>query len=293
MSGHAWKNIGASPSSKPHGVKAPRMIETSSSIPDPGRPHCGRVHDYLLSGKDYYPPDQEVGAELVAKAGEFHVVARAARRFLLRAVQNVASEGVDQFVELGSGYPCHPNVHEVVQLISPDARTVYIDNDPIVAAHGRALLAGTHASVEHADITDTNTTIAHIDAALNLAEPVALCAGFVLEFVAEPRPVMRSLIKALPAGSYVVLSHITADITPDIAYRAAEIYGAHKIGFTPRDRGEIADLLEGCELVDPGLVAPHRWRPDGEFEQRRAEQMDWSPPIAAEVCCYAAVGRVR
>ncbi|MGY1965543.1 SAM-dependent methyltransferase [Nocardia gipuzkoensis] len=265
---------------------------------NPYRAHSGRIHDYLLGGKDQYAVDREAGARIIHSAPEYQVAARAARAFLLRAVRHLAAaRGVTQFVELGSGYPCPPNVHEVAQSRAPDARTLYIDNDPVVAAHGRALLADDRNGAGqtrfvHADVLDTTTIAREVEGFLDRGEPIAICLGFVLEFVEEPRAVVDELAGTLPAGSYVVISHVTGDPEPEIVKRAAEVYASYDIAFWPRSREEISRILTSCALVEPGLVAAHRWRPDDDLDQRRAERLGLMPLQSTNICCYAAVGRV-
>ncbi|MEW1734323.1 SAM-dependent methyltransferase [Nocardia beijingensis] len=265
---------------------------------DPLQAHSGRIHDYLLGGKDQYAVDREAGERIVGSAGEYQVAARAARAFLIRAIRHLAADrGVGQFVELGSGYPCPPNVHEAAQACAPAARTLYVDNDPIVAAHGRALLADFRTSsgqtrFVHADVIDTATIAGEMGGFLDLGEPIAICLGAVLEFVEYPHGVVQGLAGTLPAGSYVVVSHITGDFDTEIVERAAAIYASCDIAFWPRTRDEVTRILAGCELIEPGLVAPHRWRPDDDFEQRRAQQLRSVPAHSTDICCYAAVGRV-
>ncbi|WP_225731011.1 MULTISPECIES: SAM-dependent methyltransferase [unclassified Nocardia] len=259
----------------------------------PDRAHSGRIHDFLLDGKDHYLIDRIAGRALEQETGEFRLVVRTARQFLIRAVGCLAAEyGVRQFVELGSGYPCSPNVHDAAQAVDPDIRTLYVDNDPVVAAHGRALLANSRTHIVHADLTHTDTIVDAIAEFMNPGQPQAICLGFVCEFLAEPAAVTKALTSSLPAGSYLVLSHITADPGSDIAKRAAVVYGEFGIEFRPRTRGEVGDLLAGTDLLEPGLVPPHRWRPGSEPDQCRAQRPEWAPERADKTFCYAAVGRI-
>ncbi|MGY4102075.1 SAM-dependent methyltransferase [Nocardia sp. R16R-3T] len=264
------------------------------AIHDPNRAHCGRIHDFLLgAGKDSYAVDREVGEQLVRDCTVFQQSARVARLFLVRAVRHLAAEcGIDQFVELGSGYPCPPNLHEVARRVVPATRTLYVDNDAVIAAHGRALLADEQNVFVHADLTDTSTIVREITEVMNLAEPVAVCLGFVAEFIADPRAVVDAVSAALPAGSHVVLSHVTSDVDTDEVERAAKIYRDFGIEFHPRRRDEIAEILSSCELIDPGLVAAHNWRPDPQMDALHAGPLHWDPASTGE-CCLAAVGRVR
>lgn len=271
------------------GHRRPEAID----IHDPTRAHCGRIHDFLLSaGKDSYEADRVVGQQLL-DCTHFRRSAHAARLFLVRAVHYLAAEcGVSQFVELGSGYPCSPNLHEVARGVVPTTRTLYVDNDAVIAAHGRVFLADQQSVFVHADVTDTKTTVREITATMNLAEPVVVCLAFVAEFIADPRAVVHAVSAVLPAGSYVVLSHVTSDVYPEEVEQAARIYRSGGIEFWPRRREEIAEIMSGCELVDPGLVASHRWRPDAQMDALHAAPLGWDPASAGEIC-LAAVGRLR
>ncbi|WP_405183697.1 SAM-dependent methyltransferase (plasmid) [Nocardia sp. NBC_01377] len=260
---------------------------------DPLRPHCGRVHDYLLgAGKDSYEVDQLLGARLVKEAPAFQLGARAARMFLLRAVHDLAAEfGIFQFVELGAGYPCAPNLHEIAGRVLPGARTVYVDSDAVVAAHGRALLAGSCAEFVHADLTDTDTIVREISATVDLIEPVAICLGFVAEFIADPRAVIDAVTAILPPGSYVVMSHITDDVETKMVHEARDIYRHGGIALWPRSAEEIAGLVSGFDLIRPGLVPVHRWRPNVERAGVAGAGFGWDPAVSE--FCLAAVGRLR
>ncbi|WP_084497329.1 SAM-dependent methyltransferase [Nocardia amamiensis] len=278
--------------SSPQDVQ-PRRPEPMD-IHDPSRAHCGRVHDFLLNGgKDSYEVDREVGDQIVRECTVFQQSARAARLFLVRAVHHLAAEcGIGQFVELGSGYPCPPNLHEVARSKVPTTRTLYLDSDAVIAAHGRALLADEHNVFVHADLTDTSTVVQEFAKNMNLTAPVAICLGFVAEFIADPRTVVAAVSAVLPAGSYVILSHVTSDVDAKEVTRAAEIYRDHGIEFWPRPRNEIGEILSGCELIEPGLVASNKWRPDPEVDSAHAARLGWDPASIGEIC-LAAVGRVR
>ncbi|MET7772114.1 SAM-dependent methyltransferase [Nocardia sp. NPDC005366] len=260
---------------------------------DPFRPHCGRVHDYLLNaGKDSYEVDERLGALLVEKAPPFQLGARAARMFLLRAVHDVAAEfGIAQFVELGAGYPCSPNLHEIAGGVLPGTRTVYVDSDAVVAAHGRALLAGDGTEFVHADLTDTDTTVREISALMNLTEPAAVCLGFVVEFIADPGAVIEAVTAVLAPGSFVVLSHVTDDVETDMVHEARDIYRSGGIEFWPRSAVEIAALMSGFDLIGPGLVPVHGWCPDVKRASVDGAGLGWHP--ASSEFCLAAVGRLR
>ncbi|MGY1943924.1 SAM-dependent methyltransferase [Nocardia asiatica] len=260
---------------------------------DPLRAHCGRVHDVLLGvGKDSYWTDLQVGQRLVAEVPEFALGAQAARMFLARAVHDLAADGVAQFIELGSGYPCSPNLHEIARRVCPAARTIYFDSDPVVAAHGRVLLAEDQTAFIGADITDTDTIVKEITETIDPAVPVAICLGFVAEFIRDPRAVIAAVTAVLPPrSSWVVLSHVTADGDTGTVAGAADIYRANGIEFQPRRREEIAAILSDCDLREPGLVPVHRWRPDVDRAGLDDSEFGWGSPSGD--FCLAAVGRLR
>lgn len=256
--------------------------------------HSGRIHSVLLEGKDAYSADYAASASLASKAKRFQVASRATRLWLLRAVQYLAGEeGVEQFVELGSGYPCEPNVHDVAGECRPSARILYVDHDPVVAAHGRALLADDRTFFAHADLADADTIVSEMARVLDLTVPVAICLSFVAEFIADPVEVIDVVTAALPAGSFVALSHVTSDVDARVVESAIEVYASYGIDFRPRGREAISCMLSRCDLVEPGLVEPHRWRPASEIDRRRARRRSWEPDLEESLCCYAAVGKLR
>ncbi|WP_280426368.1 SAM-dependent methyltransferase [Nocardia carnea] len=262
---------------------------------DPSRAHSGRIHDVLLgAGKDAYSVDHDAGTELIERVPAFQRTARVTRAWLLRAVEYLAAEhGVRQFVELGAGYPCPPNVHEVVAAYAPDARTLYVDVDPVVTAHGRVFLQGDRTFVAQADIGDADRVIAEIRAVMDTCRPVAMCLPFVVEFLPDPSAVVDAIAGVLPRGSYVVLSHITGDVGAEAAGLAAEIYGQFEIDFRLRSWDEIAELLAGCELVEPGKVAPHLWRPPTVASRFVGPPFGGDRSVLGDVCCYSAVALLR
>ncbi len=250
---------------------------------DPGQATSARIHDFLLEhGKDTYPPDRRAGEMLLSDAPDFRTAVREARRFALRAIEHlVAGHGVRQVVELGSGLPYRPNVHEVALRADPGVRTLYIDADEHVAVHGRVFLHGDRSDMVRADLCDTDTVVRRIGESMNLGEPVALILSSVLEVVADPKAVIDPLLAELPGRTLLVLSHVTADVgNAEAVIRAEEIYREAGITFWPRSSDEIAALMTGCDLLEPGLVPAGRWRPEQA-----------APP--QDVCCLAAVGRSR
>ncbi len=255
----------------------------------------GRVHDVLISaGKDSYTVDLAVGKKLIMQANAYQAAAQSARLFLLRAVRSlVVEERVGLVVELGSGYPCEPNVHAVADAAG-GARTLYIDNNATVSTHGRALLLDTaRVHFTQADLTDPDPVVAAIAELSEPGVPVCICLSAVAEFLPDPATVVKAISTGLPQGSYAVLSHVTSDVHRTVLSRATKIYREHGIGFHPRTRPEIAEILSGWDLLSPGLVPAHHWRPDPATDRAHAAAQRWMlPEPETEICCYGAVAKL-
>jgi hypothetical protein len=238
----------------------------------PDIPSPARMYNYFLGGKDHYPADREAAERVIAVSPEVLLFAQQNRAFLRRAVRYLITEcGIRQFIDIGAGLPAEGNVHEIAQELAPDARVVYVDNDPVVLAHGRDMLHGVPgtAIIEH-DLREPAKILA--DAELNelidFGEPVAVLLVAVLHFIsddANPAGIIGQLTAPLAAGSYLVLSHATADSRPQPAKEAREVERIYEKTTTTahaRNRDEIGDLLSGLDLVKPGLVWGPLWRPD-------------------------------
>ncbi len=260
---------------------------------DTSKPHPARVYDYFLGGKDNFAADREVARQALAVAPSFRTAVRENRAFLGRAVRYLAEEAeITQFLDLGSGLPGVGNVHEVAQAIQPGARVVYVDNDPIVLAHGRALLASTpegKCAYLEADMRDPGYILRHplTTDTLDLGRPVALILNSVLHFFAdeeEPGKIAETALEVLPSGSYVVASHGTAEYSPPLRVEGG--VRAYQQGGMPvymRDGSEFADLaFRGLTLVPPGVVVVSEWR---------REPGAAVPPPAEEVGINGAVAR--
>ncbi|GAA3165326.1 SAM-dependent methyltransferase [Planomonospora alba] len=240
---------------------------------DPTVPSVARMYDYFLGGKDNFASDREAGDRLMQIIPGVRETARANRAFLRRAVTEIAGRGVRQFLDIGSGLPTQENVHQVAHRIAPDARTVYVDNDPIVMAHGRAILADNpHTSVVQADMREPEELLAHpeIRARIDFGEPVAVLLLAMLHFIPEDaaaEAVVATVRKALAPGSHLVLSHIHAGDTPaEDTARATGVYRATSAGsITTRTPGHLAAYVDGLEVLGPGIVPVEAWRP--EFEE--------------------------
>lgn len=239
---------------------------------DTSRPHPARIYDYLLGGKNHFAADRETAEAVLLNQPAGRIMARENRAFLGRAVSHlVAEEGVRQFLDIGSGLPTQRNVHDVAQKLDPSARVVYADNDPLVLAHARALLIsapeGRTAYVQ-ADLRDPDAILSSpaVRDVLDLSEPVALMLVAVLHFIPDadkPAELIRALLDALPSGSYLAASHVTAEHTPPEA--AAEGTRTYRSGGVPlhlRDSDDFAALaFSGLELLPPGVVLVSEWRP--------------------------------
>jgi hypothetical protein len=251
-------------------------------------PHPARIYDYWLGGKDNFAADREAAEAVIAVRPTVVRDIRANRAFLRRAVARLASEaGIRQFLDIGTGIPTEPNLHEVVQAVIPSARIVYVDNDPIVLSHARALLAssrdGETAYID-ADLREPAKILAQAAGTLDFTRPAALVLVGVLHLIGadeDPEGIIRQLVAALAPGSYLVVNAPASDVHAEVAAEGARRLA--QMGSTPvtrRTREEVAAFLAGLELVEPGVVQTHRWHPD--------------PGISTdeyEVSAWAAVGR--
>jgi hypothetical protein len=256
---------------------------------DTSVPHPARRYDYWLGGKDNFAADRESGDAIAAAFPSIRTAVRENRAFLRRAVTVLTEQaGVRQFLDIGTGLPTANNTHEVAQAIAPDSRIVYIDNDPLVLVHARALLTsapqGATAYID-ADLRDTDKILddRRVRNTLDFSEPMALMLVAVLHFMrdeADPYGIVARLVAAMPAGSYLVISHATGDFwTPRaLADVAAGTYGP----FWPRTKEEFARFFDGLDLMPPGIVSVAEWRAETETQPR---------PTAAESYAYGAIGR--
>jgi len=239
---------------------------------DTSRPHSARIYDYFLGGKDNFAADRETANKALEAWPFVRTAARENRAFLGRAVRFLAEEAeITQFLDLGSGLPGVGNVHEVAQDVNPAARVVYVDNDPIVLAHGRALLAskpeGKCAYIE-ADVNNPEFILRHqtTRATLDFARPVALIMAAILHFFLEeedPGKIVKTLVDALPSGSYVVASHATGEYSARHTLGLSPVMARDGIRGAARDADEFAELaFKGLTLVPPGVVVVSEWRPE-------------------------------
>lgn len=233
--------------------------------------HEARVYDYWLGGKDNYPADRALGDAIAEHVPAIKTMARANRAFLGRAVRHLVSEaGITQFLDIGTGIPTAGNTHEVAQQLDPTARVVYVDKDPIVLAHARALMSSTpqgRTRFIHADLHDPRSILDHPDLAdtLDRDEPVAIMLVAIMMYFSDadrPQDVIAALLDAVPSGSYLVITHPTADFAPEAMAGVQAAAEASGISFHPRSNAATSELFAGTTLIDPGLVPVAAWRPE-------------------------------
>jgi S-adenosyl methyltransferase len=232
--------------------------------------HPARVYNYWLGGTDNYPADREAAEQAIAANPGIVTDVRANRAFLARAVRYLAAEcGIRQFLDIGTGLPAAGNTHEVAQAAAPAARVVYVDNDPIVLAHARVLLAsnpeGATAYLD-ADLRDTSAILRAAAQTLDFGQPVTLMLLIVLHLIPDaddPYGIVATLVQALPAGSYLVLAHPASDIRAaemaEMTRRVNQRMSGPQAAM--RDRAAITRFFDGLDLLEPGVVQPQRWRP--------------------------------
>jgi hypothetical protein len=235
---------------------------------DTSVPHSARVWNYWLGGEDHYPADRAVGDQVMTMFPDITRLARADRAFLGRAVRFLAGEaGIRQFLDVGTGLPTANNTHQVAQAIAPQSRVVYVDNDPLVLVHARALLASSSqgaCSYLEADLRDTGRILAEAARLLNFRQPVALILLGIVGQIPDsdqPREVIRRLLEPMPPGSYLALSDGVS--TSESFTDAVRHYNENSANtYHPRSPEQLAGFFDGLETVAPGIVPLPQWRPD-------------------------------
>ena len=236
---------------------------------DPSVAHLARVYDYWLGGKDNYAADGAAGDAVMQVYPGMATSVRANRAFLARVVRYLAGQaGIRQFLDIGTGIPASSNTHEVAQQVSPDCSVVYVDNDPVVLAHARALLTTTpqgRTDYIDADLRDTGTILQQAAQTLDFSQPIAVMLIAVLHVLGndeDPYGVVAKLMNAVPSGSYLAISHVPSDMEPEKAAEAGNRLNQlmyEKVTF--RSHPEVTHFFDGLELVEPGVVRIQEWRP--------------------------------
>jgi S-adenosyl methyltransferase len=233
--------------------------------------HSARVYDYLIGGKDNYPADRAAATEITKDWPNLPTSMRANRNFMARVTRHLAAEhGIRQFLDVGTGLPTSPNLHEVAQDVAPDSRIVYVDNDPIVLVHARALLTSTpegRTAYLDADLRDPDGILEsqQLRETLDLDRPVAVSLIAVLHFITDDavaQDLIDRLMRPLPPGSILALSTCTADSAPEEVRGGVAAYNANGIPVVARDRIEVERFFGELELLDPGVVLVNHWHAD-------------------------------
>jgi len=266
---------GSPPDPDPGDGTAPSAREVALEI-DTSVAHVARVYDYWLGGKDNFAADRAAGEQAIQAYPDIVYSVRANRAFLARTVRYLAGEaGIRQFLDIGTGIPTANNTHEVAQEVAPGSNVVYVDNDPVVLTHARALLVSGqqgHTSYIDADLRDTKRILAEAAQTLDFSRPVAIMLMAILQHIDEaedPYEIVNSLLAAVPSGSYLAISHPAADIETEAMAQMAERLNklmAEKVTF--RTRPQVARFFDGLELVEPGMLRVQEWRPASEIEAK-------------------------
>jgi len=259
----AGRNTGAAP-----------VIDTNTA-------HPARVYDYWLGGKDNFAADREAAKLALQAYPQLAEAVKSNRAFLARAVRYLTGEaGIRQFLDIGTGIPAANNTHQVAQREAPDSRIVYVDNDPIVLLHARALLKSTPEGAcdyIQADLRDPETILAEAARTLDFGKPVALMLLAILQFIADeedPYALVSRLMAALPSGSYLVVSHPTDDFNPNRQGESIQRYNERVADqATLRGHDETERFFAGLEIVAPGVVAVAEWRPGSDLDSARPSSM--------------------
>jgi hypothetical protein len=256
---------------------APPGIDTSVA-------HPARVYDYWLGGKDNFAADRKAAEDVIAIRPDMRRDIRANREMLRRAVRYLAAKaGIRQFLDVGTGIPTSPNVHEVVQGLAPEARIVYVDNDPIVLWHARALLTSTPEGVTDyidADLREPGNVLEQAARTLDFTKPIAVVVVGTLHLITDdedPYGIVARLVTATVPGSYLLISHPAIDVEAETAARVQTSYNQNvATTMTRRTRDEVARFFDGLEILEPGIVQHHRWRPEPGANVDDYEVPGWS-----------------
>jgi SAM-dependent methyltransferase len=239
-------------------------------------PHPARVYDYMLGGKDNFAADREMAEVGLKLMPEMRDSSRANRDFLVRAVQFLRAEGIRQFIDIGPGLPTSPNTHEIAQEGHPEARVIYVDNDPVVFLRAEALMADdVRTAVVRADLRDVDKVLAEAGKLLDFSKPIGLLFVAVMHCIVDaddPAGIVARYLAAVAPGSYLVLSHSTDEFSPERTHAASKAAAKRGAIWLPRGKEAIARMFNDRELIDPGLVLVSHWRPDGGVPSPNADR---------------------
>lgn len=251
------------------------------------------MYDYFLGGKDNYQADRDAAEKALQEFPAVRVTARTNREFMRHATGYLAGQGIRQYLDIGTGIPTEPNLHQIAQGVAPESRVVYVDNDPLVFSHARALLVSAPAGRTAFVLADAGRPAEILEApevleTLDLSQPVAVSLMALLHFVpGDVHAIVKTLMEPLAPGSYLAISHVTTDFDdgpadPDGMARLLQVYIDRGIPVQPRTRREVEGLFDGLELVEPGVEVIHRWR---------AETDEFPPGHDKNVSLYGGVAR--
>jgi len=247
---------------------------------DTGTPHIARIYDYWLGGKDNFEADRKAAELALAVTPTIVPGVRANRRFLGRAVRYMASDGIRQFLDIGTGIPASDNTHEVAQAVDPQARVAYVDNDPIVLAHARALLRSSSGSTDYidADARDTGKILTAAAETLDFSQPVGVMLIAILHCITDaddPHALVRDLLSAVPSGSYLAITHPARDQHEDATKAEESLTRSMGTKVTFRTRAAVTSLFDGLDLIDPGVVPVEEWRLESDLDRNSLPPAMW------------------